>query len=95
MSADFGRNGWRRWRDGAFAACTVWLVLQNSAILALVAWGRPESALAAGAVAARTAMAFGGQLLILLLAATLGLALAAWLVHAPAAGERAGQEGGS
>jgi hypothetical protein len=40
-------------------------------------------------------VAFSGQLLILLLAATLGLALAAWLVHAPGSGERAGQEGGS
>jgi len=95
MSAERERNGWRRWRDGAFATCTVWLVLQNLGILALVAWGKPESALAAGVAVARTAVAFGGQLLVLLLAAMLGLALAAWLVHAPGPGESAGQEGGS
>ena len=94
MSAELERNGWRRWRDGAFAACTVWLVLQNAALLALVAWGRPENALAAGAAVARTVVAVSGQVLVLLLAVALGLALAAWLVHAPLAGERAGQGGG-
>ena len=83
MSADGKRTGWRRWRDAVFAACTVWLVLQNAAILTLVAWGRPESALAAGASIARTAVSISGQLLVLLLAVALGLALAAWLVHAP------------
>jgi hypothetical protein len=95
MSAELGRIGWRRWRDGAFAACTVWLVLQNAALLALVAWGKPESALAAGAAVARTAVAFSGRFAVLLLAVALGLALAAWLVHAPAPGERTSQEGGS
>jgi len=75
---------WRRWREAAFATCTVWLVLQNMALLALAAWGRPASALAAGTQIARTAITVGGQLLMLVLAVALGLALAAWLVHAPA-----------
>ncbi len=83
MSAELGRKGWRRWRDGAFAACTVWLVLQNAVVIALVASVGPENALAAGAAAARTAVAWSGHLLVVLLASILGLALAAWLVHAP------------
>ncbi len=84
MSADTTLKGWRRWRDATFAACTVWLVLQNVALLALVAWGNPASAFAAGAALARTAVTVSGQFILLVLAATLGLALAAWLVHAPA-----------
>ena len=75
---------WRRWREAAFATCTVWLVLQNLALLSLAAWGHPASALAAGTALARTAIAMSGQLFILMLAAILGLALAAWLVHIPA-----------
>jgi hypothetical protein len=34
----------RRWLFGIFAACTAWLVVQNSVLLVLVmlgAWGRP------------------------------------------------------
>ena len=84
MSADITRVGWRRWREAVFAACTAWLVLQNLAILALIAWGHPENALAAGATLARAAVTWSGQLIVLALAAALGLALAAWLVHAPA-----------
>jgi len=84
MSADTTTKGWRRWREVVFATCTVWLVLQNVVILALVAWGNPASALAAGAAVARAAVTASGQLILLALAATLGLALAAWLVHAPA-----------
>ena len=84
MSADLKRLGWRRWRDAAFAACTVWLVLQNVVILALFAWGNPGSALAAGAELARKAVSLSGPLLLFVLAASLGLALAVWLVHAPA-----------
>lgn len=66
-----------------FATCTAWLVLQNLAIVALVAWGHPARAFAAGTALARTAITASGQLLVLALAAALGLALAAWLVHAP------------
>jgi hypothetical protein len=77
-------SAWRRWREAAFATCTVWLVLQNMALLALAAWGHPASALAAGTQIARTAITVGGQLFMLVLAVALGLALAAWLVHAPA-----------
>ncbi len=84
MSAENGRRGWRRWREAVFATCTVWLVLQNVVILALVAWGKPARALAAGAELARTAVSVSGQAVLLVLAAALGLALAAWLVHAPA-----------
>jgi hypothetical protein len=75
---------WRRLRETAFATCTVWLVLQNVALLALAGWGHPTSALAAGTAIARTAITVSGQLFVLVLAAALGLALAAWLVHAPA-----------
>lgn len=85
MSAENGRTGWRRWREGVFAACTAWLVLQNLVILAIVASGDPAGTLAAGAALARTALSWSGQLLLLALASALGLALAAWLVHAPAA----------
>lgn len=81
---------WRRWREAAFATCTVWLVLQNMALLALAAWGHPASALAAGTQIARTAITVGGQLLMLALAVALGLALAAWLVQAPAESPRNG-----
>ena len=84
MSADSRRLGWRRWREAVFAACTVWLVLQNVVILAVFAWGNPGNALAAGAELAGTALTMSGQLLLFMLAAVLGLALAAWLVHAPA-----------
>jgi hypothetical protein len=75
---------WRRLREAAFATCTVWLVLQNMALLALATWGHPASALAAGTEIARTAITLSAQLFMLALAAALGLALAAWLVHAPA-----------
>ena len=49
-------NRWRRVRELTFATCTVWLVLQNVAVIALVAWGHPASALAAGTSIARTAI---------------------------------------
>jgi hypothetical protein len=77
-------SAWRRWREAAFATCTVWLVLQNVALLALATWGHPASALAAGTQLAQTVITVGGQLCMLALAAALGLALVAWLVHAPA-----------
>lgn len=83
MSAEYVRTGWRRWREAVFATCTVWLVLQNIALLALVAWGNPASALAAGAAVAKTALTLGGQLMMLSVAVGAGLALAACLVHAP------------
>lgn len=76
-------GSWRQWREAVFATCTVWLVLQNLGLLALLAWGYPASALAAGTAIARTAFTLGGQLGMLVLALALGLALAAWLVHAP------------
>lgn len=84
MSAENVRKNWRRWREAIFATCTVWLVLQNVVLFTLVAWGKPENALAAGAALARTAVSVGGQAIVLVLAVVLGLALAAWLVHAPA-----------
>ena len=87
MSADKVRKGWGRWREVVFATCTAWLVVQNVALLALVAWGNPASALAAGAAVAKTAITMSGQLVILMMAATMGLALAAYLVHAPATRE--------
>jgi len=77
-------SAWRPWREAAFATCTVWLVLQNVALLALATWGHPASALAAGTQLARTVITVGGQLCMLALAVALGLALVAWLVHAPA-----------
>jgi hypothetical protein len=77
-------SAWRRWREAAFATCTVWLVLQNVALLALATWGHPASALAAGTQLARTVITVGGQLCMLALAVALGFALVAWLVHAPA-----------
>ena len=78
------QQSWRRWREAAFATCTVWLVLQNVTLLTLVAWGNPASALAAGSAVAKTAITLSGQLCLLGLAVALGFALAAWLVHAPA-----------
>jgi hypothetical protein len=49
-------SGWQRWREAAFATCTAWLVVQNVGLLALVAWGRPATALAAGDSIARNAV---------------------------------------
>ena len=72
---------WRRWREAMFATCTVWLVLQNVALLALVAWGHPASALAAGAAIAKTALSLSARLLLVVLAVAMGFAFAAWLVH--------------
>lgn len=83
MSADTRTQGWRRWRETVFATCTAWLFLQNLALFALVAWGNPASAWAAGTAIARAAISLSGQLCVLAFAAVLGLALAAYLVHAP------------
>lgn len=83
MSADKAGPGWGRWREAVFATCTAWLILQNVALLALVAWGHPGNALAAGAAVAKTAITQSGQLIMLMLAVALGLALAVCLVHAP------------
>ena len=77
------RRSWKRWRDATFAGCTAWLVLQNTALLTLFTWARPARVLAAGTEIARTALAISGQIAVLALAAAPGLALAAWLVHAP------------
>lgn len=84
MRDEVTRSGWRRWREAAFATCTAWLVLQNLALFAIVAWGHPGTALAAGTALARTAITVSGQLLVIAMAVALGLAFAAWLVHAPA-----------
>ncbi len=83
MSVEYGKSGWRRWRELVFATCTAWLVLQNVALLALVAWGNPASALAASAAVAKSAITLSGQLAMLALAVALGLAFTAYLVHAP------------
>ncbi len=83
MSVEHGKSGWRRWRELVFATCTAWLVLQNVALLALVAWGNPASALAASAAVAKSAITMSGQLAMLALAVALGLAFTAYLVHAP------------
>ncbi len=84
MRADARGKGWRRWREVVFATCTAWLVLQNVALLVLMACGNPASAWAAGAAVARTAITLGGQLCMVGVAVVIGLALAAYLVHAPA-----------
>jgi len=76
---------WRRWREAMFATCTVWLVLQNVVLLAVVAWGHPASALAAGAAIAKTAISLSARLLLVVMTVAMGFAFAAWLVHAPAA----------
>ncbi len=89
MSADVRKGSWRRWREAIFATCTAWLVIQNAALLGLVAWERPANAFAAGESMARTAANWGGPLLGVFLAVVCGLALAAWLVHAPAEWRRA------
>ncbi len=88
MSAEVRKTGWRHWREAVFATCTAWLVVQNVGLLALVTWGRPADALAAGDSIARSAITWGGTLLGVFLAAVTGLALAAWLVHAPSAERR-------
>ncbi len=85
MSPENVRMNWRRWREAIFATCTVWLVLQNVVLFSIVAWSKPASALAAGAEFARSALTLTVPALMLLLAVLLGLALAAWLVQAPAA----------
>jgi len=85
MSSDERRTGWRRWRDLVLATCTVWLVIQNALLLTLALWVNPSHALAAGAAIARTAFTIGGHLVVLVLAVIMALALAAWLVQAPAA----------
>jgi apolipoprotein N-acyltransferase len=74
---------WRRWREAVFATCTIWLVMQNIVLLTVFAWGGPGDALAAGADLARKAAVAGLPLMSILVAAVLGVALAAWLVQAP------------
>lgn len=92
MVAERQENGWRRWRDVGLVVCTAWLVVQNLAVITLVVWAGPGHALAAGVALAQTALAVGGQLVVLALATVMALALAAWLVHAPAPRGRASQE---
>jgi hypothetical protein len=92
--AERQRKGWRRWRDVVLAVCTAWLVMQNLALVTLVVWAGPRRALAAGVALAQTALAVGGQLVVLALATAMALALAAWLVHAPADRARGAQEVG-
>ena len=84
MTAERQERGWRRWRDVAFVVCTAWLVVQNLTLLTLVVRAGPRRALAAGTELAQTALQVGGQLVVLALATAMALALAAWLVHAPA-----------
>ena len=84
MSAERQGRGWRRWREVGLAVCTVWLVVQNLTLLSLVVWAGPSHALAAGVAVAQTALHLGGELVVLALATAMALALAAWLVHAPA-----------
>ena len=86
-------SGWRRWRDVGLAVCTAWLVIQNLAVVTLVVWVGPRRALAAGTALAQTALEVGGHLVVLALATVMALALAAWLVHAPAPRGRAGASG--
>ena len=85
MSAEANPYGGtlRRWREAAFALCTVWLVVQNVLLLSFVAWGHPVSALAAGAAIAKTAQAVATRVWMLAAAGVLALALAAYLVRAP------------
>jgi len=92
MSPERQVKGWRRWRDAMFVLCTAWLVVQNLALVSLVVWAGPSHALAAGAALARTAFEVGTQLVVLALAAVMALALAAWLVHAPAERDDMGRE---
>ena len=94
MAAERQGTHWRRWRDATLAVCTGWLVVQNIALLTLVVWAGPSHALAAGAALAHTALRFGGQLVVVALATALALALATWLVHAPAGRARGAQEVG-
>ena len=83
MSAEVTRPIWRRWCEVVFATCTAWLVLQNVALLTLLAWGSPADALAAGTAVARQALALRGEFMMLVLGLAAGFALAVWLVHAP------------
>jgi len=92
MSPERQVKGWRRWRDMTFVLCTAWLVVQNLALVSLVVWAGPGRALATGAALARTAFEVGSQLVVLVLAAVMALALAAWLVHAPVEREEVGRE---
>ena len=94
MSAERSFQGWRRWRVMVLAVCTAWLVLQNLTLVTLVVWAGPGRALAAGASLANAVFHLGGQLLVLALATVMALALAAWLVHAPAVDARGAQEVG-
>ena len=48
---------WRAVRDRAFAVCTVWLVVQNAALLAVNLSGRHPAALAAAGTLARATLA--------------------------------------
>jgi len=89
MSPERQGRGWQRWRDVGLAVCTAWLVVQNLAVVTLVVWAGPRHALAAGAALAQTAFELGGQFVVLGLATVMALALAAWLVHAPALRGRA------
>lgn len=74
---------WRRWRVAVFATCTVWLVIQNALLVAVLLLGGARPALAAGTAVARVALQAAAPFFIVSLASVLGLGLAAWLVHTP------------
>lgn len=67
----------------AFALCTLWLVIQNCLLLALVPWTRLPAATKMAAVTLKTAVLVLGPLWVLGSAAILGWALMNWLAREP------------
>jgi hypothetical protein len=69
------RPALRRAREAAFALCTLWLVLQNCLLLALLAWNRLPNLASKFAAVLGTAALVLGPLWILGSAVVLGWAL--------------------
>ena len=77
------RTGLRRAREAAFALCTLWLVIQNCVLAALIPWKRLPEMAAAITTVLKTAVLVFGPLWILGSAAILGWAFMTALAREP------------
>ena len=71
----------RRLRDGALLACTLWLVLQNVALLALVPWYKASVVLTVASALTKAAITLLAPLWMFPVAAMLGVIFMVYLTH--------------
>jgi hypothetical protein len=84
------RPALRRAREAAFALCTLWLVLQNLVLMALLPWSRLPELVTKNAAVLKTAVLVLGPVWILGSLAVLGWALMTSLVRATRGAEGGG-----